>query len=182
MTSECTDPELVAALVAGDQTALATLYDRYSPLLLAIAVRMLGPGLEAEDLVHDVFLEAWRAAGSYDPSRASVRTWLVMRVRSRALDRRKSAAFSRRTPLDPARHEQAAPEEGGLAHDREVVRRVMASLPAEQRMVLELAYFEGLSSSEIATRASIPIGTVKSRVAAALGKLRSELAVGGGDA
>lgn len=181
-TSTRTDAELVAALALGDRPSLALLYDRYSSLLLAISVRMLGSRLEAEDLVHDVFMEAWRAANSYDPTRASVRTWLVMRTRSRALDRRKSASVSRRVPLDPARQERIAAPEAASTVDRDVVRRVLATLPPEQRMVLELAYYEGLSSSEIAERANTPVGTVKSRVSAALAKLRVGLGAGGEDA
>ena len=173
------DGDLVIAIAGGDRDALARLYDRYASLLLGVAQRILGAPREAEDLVHDVFLEAWRSAKDYDEARGTVRTWLLMRLRSRALDRKKSAA-ARTVPIEVVEMDEraAAAEDPALAPDRAVVRRVLAALPKEQRVVLELAYFEGLSSSEIATRIEVPIGTVKSRVAAALGKLRSELARG----
>jgi RNA polymerase sigma-70 factor (ECF subfamily) len=148
---------------------------------LAIGRRILGDRREAEDLLHDVFIEVWRQAADYDESRGTVRAWLLMRMRSRALDRRKAAAFSKRADL-PAPDAIAAAvgdshsgEDPELGADRDAVRRALAELPAEQRQVLELGYFEGLSSSEIAERVRAPIGTVKSRVAAALTKLRQGL-------
>ena len=174
------DVELVVAAAGGDRGALAQLYDRYAALLLGVAQRILGSPREAEDLVHDVFLEAWKQAGHYDASRGSVRTWLLMRLRSRALDRKKAAAnraISMEAPGELAEREVSL-EDPALAPDRTRVRRVLLALPLEQRAVLELAYFEGLSSSEIATRLGTPIGTVKSRVAAALSKLRTELGAG----
>jgi RNA polymerase sigma-70 factor (ECF subfamily) len=166
---------------AGDRSCLAALYDRYAPALLAIGRRILGDRREAEDLLHDVFLEVWRHAADYDQSRGTVRAWLLMRMRSRALDRRKAAAFAKRADLPApetiadAVGEQHGGEDPALGADREAVRRALAQLPAEQRQVLELGYFEGLSSSEIAERVRAPIGTVKSRVAAALSKLRAGL-------
>lgn len=178
------DVELVIASAGGDRNALSELYDRYAALLLGVAQRILGGPREAEDLVHDVFLEAWKQAGQYDSARGSVRTWLLMRLRSRALDRKKSAS-NRTVPLESRTEvaERAAPnEDPSLGPDRAAVRRTVAGLPREQRAVLELAYFEGLSSSEIAIRLDTPIGTVKSRVAAALAKLRTELGPGAGSA
>jgi RNA polymerase sigma-70 factor (ECF subfamily) len=174
------DEDLVMAISGGDRQALARLYDRYAPLLLGVGQRILANRREAEDLVHDVFLEAWRQAADYDPRRGSVRTWLLMRLRSRALDRRKSAAarlVSNEVPIEEDR--EAVAEDPSLAPDRAGVRRALMQLPKEQRTVLELAYFEGLSSSEIAQRLDAPIGTVKSRVAAALAKLRADLHPGG---
>ena len=173
------DVTLISGAAAGDRDCLAALYDRYAPALLAIGRRILGDRREAEDLLHDVFIEVWRKAGDYDESRGSVRAWLLMRMRSRALDRRKAAVFSKRADL-PAPDAVAAVagdahsgEDPELGADRDAVRRALAELPAEQRQVLELGYFEGLSSSEIAERVRAPIGTVKSRVAAALAKLRA---------
>lgn len=178
------DATLMTAVAGGDKGCLARLYDRYASVLMAVGVRMLGQRREAEDLLHDVFLEVWRQAGDYDPARGSVRTWILMRMRSRALDRLKSAAHSRSTSLDEAPvHE--APQGGDdptLAADRSRVRRALTSLPDEQRSVLELAYFEGLSSQEIATRVGVPVGTVKSRVAAGMTKLRAVLLPAGGEA
>jgi RNA polymerase sigma-70 factor (ECF subfamily) len=173
------DVTLISGAAAGDRDCLAGLYDRYAPALLAIGRRILGDRREAEDLLHDVFIEVWRQAADYDESRGTVRAWLLMRMRSRALDRRKAAVFSKRADL-PAPDQVAdavgdarSGEDPALAPDRDAVRRALAELPAEQRQVLELGYFEGLSSSEIAERVRAPIGTVKSRVAAALSKLRA---------
>jgi RNA polymerase sigma-70 factor (ECF subfamily) len=166
------DVDLVRAIAQGDRKALAALYSRFAASLMAVGQRILGERREAEDLLHDVFLEVWRQAGQFDPARGSVRGWLLMRMRSRALDRRKSAGFSRVVSLDEEREAHAG-EPDALAPDRSAVRRALAELPEEQRVVLELGYFEGLSSTEIAARISVPVGTVKSRVAAALAKLRA---------
>lgn len=173
-SDDADDEVLVAAMAAGDRAALATLYERHAPLLLGIALRIVREKREAEDLLHDVFLEAWRSARDFDPKRGRVRTWLAIRMRSRALDLQKSARVSRNTGdagldllVDDA--ESASPD-----HHR--VRSALAELGSEQRRVLELAYFEGLSCSEIAQRIAIPIGTVKSRLAAGLDRLRSGLA------
>lgn len=172
-----TDGELIRRVANGDRAALGHLYDRFAAILLAVGQRIVGEAREAEDLVHDVFLEAWRAAGDYDAARGSVRAWLLMRMRSRALDRRKAPRQTRQVTLAPETLPDApAPgEDPALAPDRARVRRALAELPAEQRAVLELGYYEGLSSSEIAARVAVPIGTVKSRVAAGLAKLRAGL-------
>jgi RNA polymerase sigma-70 factor (ECF subfamily) len=172
------DARLVAAMANGDRSAMAALYDRYAALLLAVATRVLGERREAEDLLHDVFLEVWRQAADFDASRGTVRAWLLVRLRSRAIDRKKSVASTRVVPVDPERLLDArdpSTEDPALGPDRAALRSALASLPEEQRTVLELGYFEGLSSSEIALRIDAPIGTVKSRVAAALGKLRAGL-------
>jgi RNA polymerase sigma-70 factor (ECF subfamily) len=165
------DADLLNGLLLGDRDCLAALYDRYASLLLALGRRILGDRREAEDLLHDVFLEAWHKALDYDERRGTVRAWLLMRMRSRALDRRKAAVFSRRA--EAPSEDAMGQEDLALTPDRERVRRALNDLPLEQRQVLELGYFEGLSSSEIAARLHAPIGTVKSRVAAALAKLRA---------
>lgn len=170
---------LVRALAKGDAQALASLYDRYSSILLAVGQRILGNQREAEDLLHDVFLEVWKRAGDYDRSRGSVRAWLLMRMRSRALDRRRAQGRSRVVLLENGQMPEAEPaggEDPSLAPDRAVVRRAVSELPAEQRVVLELGYFEGLTSTEIAAEVDIPVGTVKSRVARGLSQLRANLA------
>lgn len=170
------DAAMVHAMAKGDRGALARLYDRFAPILLAVGTRILGERREAEDLLHDVFLEIWRQAADYDPSRGSVRAWMLIRLRSRAIDRRKAAGVTRVVSYDSDRsiEEREAPSgDPTFAPDRTAVRRALAELPEEQRVVLELGYFEGLSSSEIAARIDAPLGTVKSRVAAALAKLRA---------
>jgi len=172
------DARLISAMSQGDRSALATLYDRYSALLLAVATRILGERREAEDLVHDVLLEVWRQCADYDGSRGSVRAWMLVRLRSRALDRKKSVGATRVIAVDPEKlneQREVLNEDPAFAPDRTAIRRALAALPEDQRTVLELGYFEGLSSSEIAARIDAPIGTVKSRVAAALAKLRAGL-------
>jgi RNA polymerase sigma-70 factor (ECF subfamily) len=171
------DDVLMTAIAGGDREALGRLYDRYAPTLVALAERLLGGAREAPDLVHDVFIEVWRQAGDWDAERGTVRSWILLRLRSRAADRRKAPATSRAVPLDSAGVVEPATtgDDPTFGPDRTKVRRALATLPAEQRVVLELGYFEGLSSTEIAARMSVPVGTVKSRVAAALAKLRSGL-------
>jgi len=172
------DPDLVAAMARGDSQALGTLYDRHCPTLLAAGVRILGNQREAEDLVHDVLMEAWQKAGDYDPTRGSVRTWLLVRLRSRALDRCRRAGRIRVETMEEHTLDDVLPApEGdpGQSLDHARVRRAVLDLPAAQRQVLELAYFEGLSSSEIAERLPIPIATVKSRTATGLAKLRAAI-------
>lgn len=169
------DPELMLGVSRGHRGALAVLYDRYSPCMLGLALRLLGRRQEAEDLVHDVFMEAWKRAADYDPARGSVRAWLLLRTRSRSLDRKKSVRVKRSVSLDAELLPLNVAASAKPNPDRNTVRRVLADLPAEQREVLLLGYFEGLSSREIAEQVGIPVGTVKSRVAAALSKLRDAL-------
>ena len=176
------DRQLIAGIARAEQDALSALYDRYSGLVLAVCTRMLKDRRRAEDLTHDLFLEVWNKAGTYDPARASVRTWLLVRTRSRALDRLRSAGYSRVTPVgdDPIGDKEAAPESSSpdRAPDQRAVRAAVAALPEKLRAVLELAYFEGLSSSEIGARLGVPTGTVKSRTRAALQELRAAFGAG----
>jgi RNA polymerase sigma-70 factor, ECF subfamily len=176
------DVALVRALSKGDAQALASLYDRYGSVLLALGQRILGSPREAEDLLHDVFLEVWRRAADYDRGRGTVRAWLMMRMRSRALDRKRAQGRTRVVLAEDGRlpEADAGGEDPALAPDREVVRKAVAKLPPDQRAVLELGYFEGLTSSEIAERIEIPVGTVKSRVARGLAQLRADIVGGEG--
>jgi RNA polymerase sigma-70 factor (ECF subfamily) len=171
------DAELLTAMARGDASALGTLYDRHAPVLLSLAARILGAAVEAEDLVHEVFLEAWRHAAAYDPERASVKSWLILRTRSRCLDLRKSARVARRAPASSATLEELSDPRAlaAILPDGARIRKVLLSLPREQQAVLMLGYFDGLSSTEIAIELAIPIGTVKSRTAAALAALRRAL-------
>lgn len=170
------DAELVRAMAEGQQEALAALYERHSALMLGLAMRIVRNRKEAEDLLHDVFLEAWRTAKSFDPKRGRVRTWLAIRMRSRALDQQKSARVSRNAGDGGLDRLEA--DERQSSPDHAKVRSALEELPQEQRQVIELAYFEGLSCSEIAERIAVPIGTVKSRLAAAMSKLRATLGHG----
>ena len=171
------DAALVAAIAEEDSAALAKLYERHAGVLLGLALRIVRERREAEDLLHDVFLEAWRSAKDFDPKRGRVRTWLAIRMRSRALDLQKSARVSRNA--GDAGLEVVPDDSERVSPDHARVRAALAQLGEDQRRVLELAYFEALSCSEIAERIRIPIGTVKSRLSAAMAKLRASL--GGGE-
>lgn len=171
------DVELMREAARGQVEAISRIYDRFASLLMTMAEKILTDRAMAEDLVHDVFLEVWRHAASYDPARGTVRTWILVRLRSRALDRLRSAKSRREVAGDEAESPHAVAvaeehEDPTLEPDRKAVRVALAELPGEQREVLELAYFHGLTSSEIAERMGSPLGTVKSRTAAALAKLR----------
>lgn len=172
------DAALVARMTQGDRSALAELYGRYVRTLLALAQSILGSRPEAEDVIHDVFLEAWRHCAQYDPQRASVRTWLLMRVRCRCVDRlrfagRRQIVFDHVShPIQTAGVTATAPTD---ARDQERVLGALPKMPEVQQQVIRLGYFEGLSSTEIAERLGIPVGTVKSRTRAALTALRDAL-------
>jgi RNA polymerase sigma-70 factor (ECF subfamily) len=176
------DAGLLAALARGDKQALGQLYDRQGPLLLALGLRILGDRAVAEDVLHDVFLEAWHHAREFDPARGTVRAWLVTRMRSRCLDRRTTATRQQRLAEDAARQQDttASPEQAAAPVDGVRVRTQLGALSPDLAAVVELAYFDGLSSSEIARRLQIPIGTVKSRMARALESLRQALLGPGG--
>src|SRR5262249_51848073 len=148
--------ELVARMAAGDHTAISILYDRYGSALLGLALRIVKHRQNAEDLVHDVFLEAWRTAATFDPRRGRVWTWLAVRMRSRAIDTMRSARMSRATCVDV---ERMGVCEAPLA-EQVRVRAALATLTTIHRRALELMYFEGLTCREIAERDAIPIPTV----------------------
>jgi len=169
------DEALVEQMAQGDRGALSSLYGRHAPKLLGLLVGMLGAKAEAEDLLHDVFLEVWRHAADYAPERGSVRAWLTTRTRSRALDRIKSAARRRSVPTE---HAPEASVPAPLFDDHRRLQTTLLEMPENQREVLLLAYFEDLSASEISVRLGIPVGTVKSRTRAALTTLRDILGDG----
>jgi RNA polymerase sigma-70 factor (ECF subfamily) len=167
----------MARAQTGDRLAFGALYDRFSPLLFAAALRFLsGHRAEASDLVHDVFLQAWQHVRSYDVARGSVRTWLLLRLRSRAFDLR-SRAETRYTELSggsEAFEHTAAP---ARAHAAELIaiRSALSGLPKDVREVLEQTYFAGLTAREIAAHSGLALGTVKSRLARGLSALAAAL-------
>jgi RNA polymerase sigma-70 factor, ECF subfamily len=178
------DAALLHRMADGDESALASLYDRWSDRVHTIAFWMLKDADDAEDVVEEAFWQAWRTAGEFDGRRASASTWLMMIARSRSLDRlraqrrrtdRTSRAVSS-TVLEAldGRGERAAfqPEP---ADDHGHLVQALGALPPEQRDVLGLAFFEGLSHSEIAARLQQPLGTVKTRIRLAMDKLRQKL-------
>ncbi|MES1208513.1 MAG: sigma-70 family RNA polymerase sigma factor [Pseudomonadota bacterium] len=171
------EPALVAAVAQGNREALGALYDLHAPLLWGAAKRMLGNAAAAEDLLHDVFLEVWQHAAEYTPDRGSVRSWLLVRTRSRALDRLGRGARELRAAERLSNEGQPAiAASPAVSIDGARLRRLLSALPAELVAVLDLTYFEGLSASEIAQRLAIPPGTVKSRLARALEALRDAIA------
>ncbi len=184
MTDRASPPEdaaLLKAIAERDAGALADLHDRHAPLLLALVRRVLGSEDDAEEIVQETFLQVWRQAPRYDPERASVSTWLVLIARSRAIDRARSRGVRARTEdslaLEPTAPDRSAAQVTAvLDHERRLrVRQALGGLPAEQRAVLEMAYFDGLTQREIAEHTGTPLGTVKTRTLLAMKKLRDEL-------
>ncbi|HEY2730101.1 MAG TPA: sigma-70 family RNA polymerase sigma factor [Polyangia bacterium] len=175
------DAELVAAVASGDRAALGALYDLHAPIVLGVAKRMLREQAAAEDLVHDVFIEVWQHAASFSPERGTVRAWLLVRTRSRALDRLGRSARDARAmdeiALDVELDESMATPGIQATVDGARVQGLLAELPGDLRAVLDSAYFEGLSATECAQLLGVPVGTVKSRLARALHTLRRAIAL-----
>ena len=164
--------------------ALAELYDRHAAGLLALGRRVLDNAADtadAEEVLQEVFFHVWNQAGKYDAARSSVSTWLVLLMRSRAIDRLRTRKVVERThetahQEDPVEHTSPEGVEAVFIQERrERVRRELEQLPPEQRQVLELAFYEGLTQSEIAGRTDLPLGTVKTRTLLAMKKLRGAL-------
>jgi RNA polymerase sigma-70 factor (ECF subfamily) len=180
-TSPTEEIQLIRRMAAGDENALGELYDRWRTVVYALALRIVADARDAEEVLEDTFWQAWRQAPRYDASRGSVGTWLVTMARSRALDR---ARAHRRKPEAAEESEVSDVDsrtdtagEMERAEESRIVRGALAELPHEQRQALELAYFEGLSQSEIAQRIGEPLGTIKTRMRLALRKLRDRLSV-----
>jgi RNA polymerase sigma-70 factor (ECF subfamily) len=174
------DSDLVARMAAGDEAALSELYDRHAPTLLGFALRILGAVAEAEEVLQEVFVHAWNQAAGYDPTRARVSTWLVLLARSRAVDRLRTRQVGERVVAAAGREAPVQESAEGLerVQDGERRRRVLAELvrlPPEQRRILQLAYYGGLTQTEIADAEGLPLGTVKTRTLLALRKLRRAL-------
>ncbi len=172
------DARVLAAVARGDRGGLRTLYERHAGRALAIALRILHSHAEAEEVVQDSFLEVWRRAAQYDESRGSAGVWIATIARSRAIDRVRARGTAERTASAAADEPRGEADEGVLEEveqrsARERIAAALGELPAEQRTAIELAYFEGLSQREIAARTGAPLGTVKSRIRIALGRLAS---------
>lgn len=178
------EPGLLARFVAGDERAFAELFDRWSAPVFRLATRILQDPTGAEEVVEETFWQAWTTRASFDPERAGIAAWLLMIARSRALDRARARTRRRETGSDPLERMPARtePDSAEVAETAQLVRAALGELPPEQREVIELAYFEGLSQTEIALRTAQPLGTVKSRSRMALDKLRGKLGILGGDA
>lgn len=173
-------------MAAGDEAALGALYDRWSPLVHSVVMRVVNDGDDAEELVEETFWQAWRQAGRYDASRGGISGWLVVMARSRALDRVRLRGWQRASAaesMDGAGAPEPVVDVGGpldaaeMDETRRIVRAALERLPAEQRETVEMAYFRGMSQTEIAAATGQPLGTVKTRARLALQKLREALSV-----
>lgn len=175
------DVELLHAVARGDEAALARLYDAYRVILFGLLVRILNSREEAEDILQEVFVQVWRRAKDFDEQRGRPFTWLVTLARSRAIDRLRLLGARQRLATGAAQEQEQtdnvsdALTDAVRAEQQAVVRRALAELPEEQRHTLVLAYFDGLTQSEIATKLNAPLGTVKTRMRSGMAKLRARL-------
>lgn len=174
------DVDLLRRIAEGDVQAVGELYDRHSPTLFPIALRILRERSEAEDIIHDAFVAVSERANQYAPERGSVIAWLVTLVRNLAIDRtrrreRRGTLAREVLPHEPPPSNRDPERLTSEAGEREKMRRALAKLPEAQRATLEVAFFEGLSYPEIAAREGVPLGTIKSRAARALAALREAL-------
>jgi RNA polymerase sigma-70 factor, ECF subfamily len=177
------DELLVSKIAQGDRAAFSILYDRYAPILYSFSMKSLNSREESEEVVLDVFTQVWRIADRYLASKGRVDTWLFMMARSRIVDRLRkrqrsspsenvflqlSEIQSERSSVDPF-------EDVAIAERREQVLSALKTLPEEQRLVIELAYYQGFSQSEIAQKTGLSLGTIKTRARLGLSKLKSAL-------
>jgi RNA polymerase sigma-70 factor (ECF subfamily) len=178
------DEEVMQLVGDGDPRAFELLYDRHGGAAFSLAYRMVGKRVTAEDITQEAFLSIWRSRMRYDPSRGSVRTWVLGIVHNRAIDalRRGAVHERRRETIEGVEERHEAPErtdvEAARREEARNVRTALDTLPAEQRHAIELAYFGGFSHSEIADLVGEPIGTVKGRMRLGLDKLRRQLGEG----
>jgi RNA polymerase sigma-70 factor (ECF subfamily) len=176
-----TDGEmLIRRIAAGDREAFARFYDRYAPLALSLVTRIVHARADAADVLQEVFWEAWQAAATYDAARGTPEAWILNRARSRAIDRvrslrRRSETFVAPLPEASRGPEASAPDAGQRAADRNMVMTGLERLPEPQREVIALAYYDGLTQTEIAARLGQPLGTIKTRMRLGMERLREVL-------
>ena len=179
--SKVDEISLISRIAEMDQTALSLLYDRYSRVIYTIAYKILNSSEESEEIDLDVFTQIWRIAKNYNFQKGRVDTWLFMLTRSRALDRLRSharfdKAVAASEDLLKMHSHVDSPEADVLMQERSsYIKACLAELPDEQRLALELAYFGGLSHSEIAAKTGLSLGTVKTRIRLGLKKLREAI-------
>jgi RNA polymerase sigma-70 factor (ECF subfamily) len=174
-TSAMADPPaegLLRRTADGDRKALGELFDRFAGFANGLALRILRDRREAEDVVQEVFLQVWRQAERFDAARGTPAAWIGTITRTRALDRLRRRAARREEPSEAA---PAAASAAPAAEDALAVRAALAALPNDQRREIELAYYEGLTQSEIAQRLGEPLGTVKTRIRSGMMRLREAL-------
>jgi RNA polymerase sigma-70 factor (ECF subfamily) len=179
--SELADEELMALVHGGEPRAFDVIFDRHAGAAFSLAYRMCGRRAMAEDVVQEAFLSLWRSGARYDRGRGSVRSWVLSVVHNRAIDafRSETVKTSRNVPDEGIAERLEAAErterEVERRDDQRVVRGALDELPADQRQVIELAYFGGFTHSQIAEMLSLPAGTVKGRMRLGLAKLRTAL-------
>ncbi|OUC14742.1 MAG: RNA polymerase [Alkalinema sp. CACIAM 70d] len=173
------DQVLMARIAQRDPTALSQLYDVYARIIYSVAYRSLGSVEESEEVVLDVFAQVWKTAERYDSQKGRVDAWLFMMARSRVLDRLRKTQRLGKVEDATMQAERSVPktthdpiEQVAVKERRQQVFAALAQLPPEQRQVIELAYYNGLSHSEIATATNLSLGTVKTRIRLGLSKLR----------
>ena len=182
--SNVDDHDLVAACAEGDEQALGSLYDQFGTVAYRLALRVVRDAALAEDVVQEAFLTVWRQAAGFDRSRGKVSTWILMLVHRRAVDvvRRQSRFNALPDQLEATAPQavvsESAEDDVELREARHEVQAALATLPSAEREVLDLAYWGGLTQSEIATKLGIPSGTVKSRTFSGLARLREALSQG----
>jgi RNA polymerase sigma-70 factor, ECF subfamily len=169
--AESAGKNLLRRIAGGDHKALGELYDLFAGLAYGLALRILHDATEAEDVVQEVFVQAWRQASRYDAGRGSPEAWLCTISRTRALDRLRRRTARREEPSE------AAPSPSGIPRAEEAlaVRTALQGLPEDQRRALELAYYDGLTQSEIARHLGEPLGTIKTRIRTGMIRLREAL-------
>lgn len=177
--SPSADAETLARVARGEESALREVYDRYASILLGLVLRIVRSRSEAEDVLQEVFLQVWQRAADYDPARGRPFLWLSMIARSRSLDRLRALGLRERVATDagkePTNDVGDTAEDVAQAEEGRIVRAVLEEIPEAQREALLLAYFEGLTQTEIAERTGKPLGTVKTHTRLGLLKLRDRL-------
>ena len=180
--AQVSDEALVSLVASSDEQALAELYDRFGRVAYGLALRILRDEALAQDAVQEAFLGVWRSADQYLPERAKASTWILTLVHRRAVDLVRREDRRRGEPLDDAAEPVALSTvegEATLGFQRRVVQEALKGLPSDQREALELAYYGGLTQSELAERLGQPLGTIKSRMFMGLARLRDLLAQAG---
>ena len=183
VADQARDTALIERIRTGDRAAFMAFYDRFSPLMFSVAARVLGDRKEAEDVLQEVMLVIWNKSGEYDPQLGSLSSWSVALTRNKALDRLRARTRRLRLIEEVAimadqSDSSSSPSANDILHGREraqMLRSAMKELPTDQRLAIELAFFTGMSQSDIAARLQQPLGTVKARIRRGMLRLREQL-------
>ncbi len=173
------DQELVARLRKGDKSAFMEIYARYSQIVFNLVLKILRSREETEEVVQEIFLQVWNKADSYDPARGAISTWIVNIARSRSIDKLRTLGYKRQTAeLDEERMNSKS-DFSRIIEDREesrkIIREALDSLPDNQKIAIEMVFFEGLTHIEAAERLNEPVGTIKTRIRLGVAKLKEKI-------